>query len=222
MPGGDLHLQPVGLVEAEAVDQEGVRLVEGGRGEHGVAEADPVGEEPARHQRRREGRGRRREPATSSTATPHGAVVRTSRATRRAARSSSVPSVRSKPAAARRCGHRVERGLVDGLERRGTTASFAGRPAATMTRWARSSLRHVSAPVAGRLAGDEADHVAEERGQGRGVGDLDAEVGELDLVRRMARHSGGRGGSGLASARRVAPRAPWTSRAFRAVDLGRR
>ena len=50
-----------------------------------------------------------------------------------------------------------------------------------MTRWALPSLRHVSAPLE-RLAGDEADDVAEERGEGGGVRDLDAEVGELDLA----------------------------------------
>ena len=48
---GDLHLQPVRLRHAEPVGDERMGLVEGGGGEHDVAEPDPVGEEPARHQR---------------------------------------------------------------------------------------------------------------------------------------------------------------------------
>ncbi len=156
-------------------------LVEGGRGEHGVAEADAVGEEAAGHQRRRVRRpAASSRPATSSTRTPHGAIVRASRRTRRAARSSS--------AALRARGSRRLRAARDGrrtrrrrrLRSRRTRASLAG-PGSTMTRCALSSLRHVSAP-AGRLTGDETDDVGEERRQRRRVGHLDAQVGELELM----------------------------------------
>ena len=61
-PLGDVHLQPVRLREPETVNQEGVRLVEGRRGEHDMAEPDAFGQEPARHQRRREHRRRQFDP----------------------------------------------------------------------------------------------------------------------------------------------------------------
>ena len=59
---GDLHLEPVGLLHAQALGEEGVRLVERQGGEDGVAEAHPLGEEAAGHERRREGSGLAGEP----------------------------------------------------------------------------------------------------------------------------------------------------------------
>ena len=50
-PLNDLEDDPVGLPEAETIDQERVGFVERGGGEDDEAEPDPLGQEAGRHQR---------------------------------------------------------------------------------------------------------------------------------------------------------------------------
>ena len=153
-----------------------------GRGEHDVAEADALGEEATGHERRRERRvGVLAARSTISTGTPHGAVTRASRSTRRIRqrRRRCPRRPRSRPRGPGR--RRASNASPSTASKPTNTASFAG-PASTMMRWALSSLRQVTAPLVVRFARDQADHVAEERRRGSRVGDLDAEVGELDLV----------------------------------------
>ena len=115
---GELHLEPVGLPEAEPLDDERVRLVERGGGEHGVAEADALGEEPARHRvaTRRAWRQRRAR-APPRPVRPTAPSTRTSRSTRRSAsvRCRPVDQPRDQPAASRP-DDGVERRLVERLE----------------------------------------------------------------------------------------------------------
>ena len=44
---GELRLHPVRLLHPEPLGGEGARLLEGSGGEHGVAEPDATGQEPA-------------------------------------------------------------------------------------------------------------------------------------------------------------------------------
>ena len=61
------------------------------------------------------------------------------------------------------------------------TASLAG-PSRTMIRWARSSLRHVWAPSVVVSPGTRPTTSPRKVPKRGGVGDLDAEVGELEFV----------------------------------------
>ena len=179
---GDLHLQPVRLAEAEAVDEERVRLVERGRGEHDVPEPDAFGEEPAGHERRRErrrplgrGRGRPRRARPTGRWSARGARPGGPRTSSSAA---SDERRSRRPRAGRR--RRRTRRRRPPRSRR-TRRRWPG-PGATMRRCASSVVAPRHRAAGGRLAGHEADDVAEERREDGGVGDLDAEVGELELV----------------------------------------
>ena len=75
---------------------------------------------------------------------------------------------------------RVERGRVDRLEA-DATASFAG-PACTISRLARVVVAPRVGAGRGRLAGHEPDDVGEDGVEDAGVGHLEDEVAEFDLV----------------------------------------
>ena len=116
-----------------------------------------------------------------STRTPHGAVVEARRPTRRSAVSSALASSTGYPAASSRAATASKAVSLVDLEAH--VHGVVGR----------SRLEHdplclvVVAPGQRsgewrRFPGHEADDVAEERRQRRGVGDLDAHVGELQLV----------------------------------------
>ncbi len=83
-------------------------------------------------------------PTTSSTSTPHGLVVRSSRRTRRARRSASLPSSSSNPAATNRCA--IESRAASSTASKPTKrASFDG-PGCTITRCTLSSSRQATTP----------------------------------------------------------------------------
>ena len=99
-----------------------------------------------------------------------------------------MPSTTSAPIAREPLDGGVERGGVDGLE--ADRDRVVGRPGLHD-----EPLRPVvvapGARVAGRLAGDEADDVGEDGRERVGVGQLEDEVAELDLVVHRAVLSGG-------------------------------
>ena len=183
----DLHLQPVGLRAGRgrrpgsACDSSNAVVAN-----TTWPKPDAVGEEPARHQRRRERAWPpSASPLTSSTGTPHGAVVRASRSTRRSARVVvACPRRASKPAASRRAATSSKASASTASSP--TKAASFGRPGCDDDPLRLVVVAPGERPVGGGLAGHEADHLAEERGEGGGVGDLDAEVGELDLVAQDA------------------------------------
>jgi hypothetical protein len=177
---GDLHLQPVRLGHPEPVGDEGVGLVEGGGGEHDVAEPDAVGEEPARHQLRCVRRGgvleagdqldrdppRRHRPSEAPDPPSRTLVV----AARLGAEAGDVEA----------SDEGVEGGVVAGVQAdEGTVVGRAGLDDHALGLVVVTPCRRPGRP---RLTGDEADDVAEERGQRGRVGHLDTQVGELQLV----------------------------------------
>ena len=180
-PLGDLHLQPVRLAEAQTVDQEGVRLVECGRGEHRVAEPDATCVEASWHKRREERSGNGGEPGGDLDVG----------APRRGHPGESLDPPR-----------RQQR-VVDDLDRRVAGSGEAGdhgiehrcvgslesdeRCVVGLARRHDHTLRPlVVAPregaVRGRLPGHEPDHVAEERRQARRVGHFDTQVADLESL----------------------------------------
>ena len=176
----DLHLEPVRLREAEAVDQEGMRLVERSRREHRVPEPDAFGEEPARHAADdANGVDASSSASTTSTGTPQGVDVRAKRFTRRARRSSSDPSVTSMPVRASRAATASNASSSTASKPR-NTASLAGpgrddHPVGFVVVAPRQCA------VVGRLSGNEPDDLAEEWRECCGVRHLDADVCEFDL-----------------------------------------
>ena len=178
-PRCELHEQPVGLLEAEAVTEERHRLVERRRREHRVAESDAVGGESVGHEGRRERRRRVRQPehdldlhaprrhrAGQSTHPPPLQVVRVT-----------LDDLRAEPA--QTLHGRVERVGVDRLD-------AEGHRVVRGTGLDDDPLRPVVvAPgqrtVAG-LTGDQTHHLGQCRGDGLGFRQLEDEIAELDLV----------------------------------------
>ena len=177
---GDLRLEPVRLAEAEAVGQEGGRLLEGRRGQHDVAESHLVGQESPRDQRRRErGRcvGQAEDDLDVGPPGRRGPGQPGHRATTRLRRR---PPPTSRPVARRRA-NVASKASASTASNPTATASLAG-PASTMSRCARPSLRQVERARRGRLAGDEADHVAQDRGEAVGLGQFEHQVAEFELM----------------------------------------
>ena len=127
----------------------------------------------------------------SRRATPHGAVVRARRATRRAARSSSAPLGDGRTRR-RRGAATVASNAASSAASKPTNDGVVGRARpATITRCARSSSRQVSAPSAVGSPGTSPMTSPKNGVSDGGVGHLDAEVGELESDGSW-RHSWGR------------------------------
>ena len=160
IPGASSVSSQSDCASPRPVGEEADRLVEGRRGEHDVPEPDALGEEAARHQRRRvrrrrarraRARARRRRP-TARRCGPGG---------RRAAREvvvGALDDVGADPAEPVDGG--VEGGAVDGLEADGDR--IVGRAGLHHEPLGTTSSRQVRAPPTGS-PGNEADDVGQHR-----------------------------------------------------------